>query len=414
MTIVLLACALVVGVPLVLALGARQQGRDVLEEMLRILHVVPAQIRDGAGRVCGEAWSRYQETLQRGGIRGDWVQQSVAALLFAPAALVGIGALGINLISTLAGTFDTTIPLIEALPNAGMGPAVLTGLEMVLACLLFPALMLDLMGITNISYFYSAENITNKWLRLGLMACFAVGTVATGYILFQSGILRGAGVEGAGTSTDLVQASGLESGEAPPESGSATQQNEPSQWTLQSLMTGPSLLGYIAGAIALVFVFPAAALLIGTPLFLAAAVPSGLAWGAAHLIVRFIDAVYNLMLSLFNFVLRLRGAEPVEGPGGSNLPDDPDAREDPGGTFGTNGRDESGSGSSGQDHSSGTSPARRGSRHTGNGRPENDQPENGQSNDGQLENGQPDSPAGDAAETGPLYDEDDENWNPIA
>jgi len=419
MTIVLLACALVVGVPLVLALGARQQGRDVLEEMLRILHVVPAHIRDGAGRVCGEAWSRYQETLQRGGIRGDWVQQSVAALLFAPAALVGIGALGINLISTLAGTFDTTIPLIEALTNAGMGPAVLTGLEMVLACLLFPALLLDLMGITNISYFYSAKNITNKWLRLGLMACFAVGTVAAGYILFQSGILRGAGMEEIGTSTDLVQASGLESGEAPPESGSATQQNEPSQWALQSLMTGPSLLGFIAGAVALVFAFPAAALLIGTPLFLAVTVPSGLAWGAAHLIVRFIDAVYNLMLSLFNFVLRLRGAQPVEGPGGSNLPGDSDAPEDRGSEFGTNGRDESGSESSGRDHSGGTSPTRRGSGHTEdgrseNGRPENDQPENGQSNDGQPENGQPDSPAGDAAETGPLYDEDDENWNPIA
>jgi hypothetical protein len=117
--------------------------------------------------------------------------------------------------------------------------------------------------------------------------------------------------------------------------------------------------------------------------------------------------------------LRLRGAQPVEGPGGSNLPGDSDAPEDRGSEFGTNGRDESGSESSGRDHSGGTSPTRRGSGHTEdgrseNGRPENDQPENGQSNDGQPENGQPDSPAGDAAETGPLYDEDDENWNPIA
>ncbi len=404
MTVVLIACALIVGVPLVLALGARQQGRDVLQEMLRILHVIPAHIRDGAGRVCGEAWSRYQETLQRGGIREDWVQQSVAALLFAPAALVGIGALGINLVSTLAATFDTTIPLIEALTNAGMGPAVLTGLEMVLACLLFPALVLDLMGVTNISYFYSAENITNKWLRLGLMACFAVGTVAAGYILFQSGILRGAGMEGTGTSTDLIQASGLESGEAAAESGSAAQPSEPSQWALQSLMTGPSLLGFTAGAVALVFVFPAAALLIGTPLFLAATVPSGLVWGAAHLIVRFVDAVYNLVLSLFNFVLRLRGAEPVEGPGGSNLPDDPDAREDPGGTFGTNGRDDSGSGSSARNSSNGTGPARRDPGST----------ETDRSANGQPENGRADDPAGDAAGADPLYDDDDENWNPIA
>jgi len=404
MTVVLIACALIVGVPLVLALGARLQGRDVLQEVLRTVYEVPALIRDGAARICREAWSRFQETLELSGIRDDWVQQSVAALLFAPAALISILALAINVIASLADTYNTTIPLIEALTNAGVGPAVLTGLEMILACLLFPALVLDLMGITNISHYYSPDNIPKKWLRFGLMAFFALGTVAAGYILFESGLMRGAGLEGAGSNADLVQASGLESGGSSPDRGAETQRTGPSQWTVQSLMTLPSLLGFIAGALSLVFVFPAATLLVATPLLLVVIAPTGLVWGITHLIVHVVNAVYNLMLSIFNFVLHLRGAEPVEGPGGSNLPDDSGAPENQGGTFGNNGRGDSSSESSARNSSDGTGPVRRDPGSTGTERSANGQPENGRADD----------PAGDAAETDPLYDDDDENWNPIA
>jgi hypothetical protein len=110
------------------------------------------------------------------------------------------------------------------------------------------------------------------------------------------------------------------------------------------------------------------------------------------------------MLSIFNFVLHLRGAEPVEGPGGSNLPDDSGAPENQGGTFGNNGRGDSSSESSARNSSDGTGPVRRDPGSTGTERSANGQPENGRADD----------PAGDAAETDPLYDDDDENWNPIA
>jgi len=404
MAIALTAAALILILPLALALGSREQGRDVLQQILRAVHEIPALVRDGAARVCREAWSRFRETLRLSGIRESWVQQTVGALVFAPAALIGIWALVINLVSTLAGTQGTVIPLIETLTELGVGPVMLMGLEMGLACLLFPALALDLMGITNISYFYSPENISNKWLRYGLLASFVAGTAVAGYLLYQSGILRGAVVQGTSTSTDLIQASGLES-----ESGSSTAAQSASgsggapEEAVHALMTGPSILGYIAGAVALVFVIPAAALVTATPLFLAVSIPAGIVWTVARLLTGFMNAIYNLMLSLFNYALRLRGEEPVERPGEPNQPGDPNTHEDSGGDPDTNGQASSSEApsdwdASGRSSTDGTTPTNR---------------SNGRAEHGQNENGQSGDPAGDAAETNPLY-EDDENWNPIA
>jgi len=415
MTLVLAVAAAIVFVPVLLALGARAQGHDVLRELLRALRAVPELVRDGTGRACREAWSWFQDALRLGGIRENWVQQSFGALLFAGAALVGIAALVLNFITALSSAMNSKVPLIETLTSIGVGPVLLTGLEMGLACLLFGAVLLDLLGITNISYFFSEENISGKWKRYAWVLFFAGGALACGVFAYQTGLLRGRGVEGAGGGQSLVETTlGPEtSSQGRPQAGGQASGTGKASGSREAASTSPgegygmsmgslgaltAVLGFLAGAVALVFMIPATPLLLATPLFLAVTIPAGLLWLLAYLAVLIVDRVYTFMLSIFNYVLRLRGAEPVEGPSGSDLPGEPGAQAEGGDDARTNGRASSAP-ETGRGPSRGSDSAPR-----GNGTAEDRRPENGQSGD----------PAEDAAETGPLYEEDDENWNPIA
>jgi hypothetical protein len=409
MTLVLAVATAIVFVPILLALGARAEGHDVLRELLRALRAVPELVRDGTGRACREAWSWFQDALRLGGIRENWVQQSFGALLFAGAALVGIAALVLNFITALSSAMNSKVPLIETLTSIGVGPVLLTGLEMGLACLLFGAVLLDLLGITNISYFFSEENISGKWKRYAWVLFFAGGALACGVFAYQTGLLRGRGVEGAGGGPSLVETTlGPEtSSQGRPQAGgqasgtgkaASTSPGEGYGMSMGSLVALTAVLGFLAGAVALVFMIPATPLLLATPLFLAVAVPAGLLWLLAYLAVLIVDRVYTFMLSMFNYALRLRGEEPVEATGESARPGEPEGQAEESGETRTNGRATSAPGS-GQSSSRGSDPAPQ-----GDGTAEDRQPENGRSGD----------PAEDAAETGPLYEEDDENWNPIA
>ncbi len=318
-----------VSLPVALATVSREQGWRIIDRAWQLVATVPNLLADSLDRWKGEVLSRSRSALRETNVQT--CGQALAVLASVLVALIGLSALIINSISTLAGLQGSQELIVEVLSAVNITPITLMGLEMGLACFYFPALLFDALGITHFFYVFLRVSSSTwpKWRRvavrllIGLLAL--VGTVGAGYVLHETGILRERVVE-TPSSESLLESSGLSSSDNPSSQAApdpaAPNRAAPSQansgpggeanrkWATYVSATWPSLLGFFAGTFAFANSIPAMA-------FLAAGI-SALLWlllvpvrALAYVVAALLARARSLMLSLFNLTLELQDKPPV-------------------------------------------------------------------------------------------------------
>ncbi|MCS3613372.1 hypothetical protein [Salinibacter ruber] len=318
-----------VSLPVALATVSREQGWRIIDRAWQLVATVPNLLADSLDRWKGEVLSRSRSALRETNVQT--CGQALAVLASVLVALIGLSALIINSISTLAGLQGSQELIVEVLSAVNITAITLMGLEMGLACFYFPALLFDALGITHFFYVFLRVSSSTwpKWRRvavrllIGLLAL--VGTVGAGYVLHETGILRERVVE-TSSSESLLESSGLSSGDNPSSQAApdpaAPNRAAPSQadsrpgdeanrkWATYVSATWPSLLGFFTGTFAFANSIPAMA-------FLAAGI-SALLWlllvpvrALAYVVAALLARARSLMLSLFNLTLELQDKPPV-------------------------------------------------------------------------------------------------------
>lgn len=165
--------------------------RGLIDRFFMIFMSIPEMLRNGCALVFRHLFRFFTEAARSTGVTGeDRFQRIAGAILLTVSSILGSIATTLILMITFQPLFgDGSEELMSVLP---VSPEALIAIEVLLAGIMYGMLLLDVIGVTHITKFYSPEYLSNisKHLKY-IMACiFVIGTLGSAYVLVLGGVIR--------------------------------------------------------------------------------------------------------------------------------------------------------------------------------------------------------------------------------
>lgn len=282
--------------------------RNLVDRLFMIPLGVPEMVRNGSRHVIDKTRAFTKASSESTGLCGEHaVQRIIGAIILTVCTLLGIGVSVLTLILTLMGAYGAgENELIEMLP---LSVETLMAIELVAGLLLFGMLLLDVVGTTHITKFFSGDKLS-KAKKSVYGSIFTAGLIASITLLGIGGVMRGmsyqtpsiaeaatdtAGVSIGGGGADITSETELESTIPEIPEGYAR--------ALKTLTVGIPVTSAVAGAAGFVGIIPFLAMLIQLPLFFLVTLGFGIIWAISYGLHVIINLIYNFCYQLANIFI---------------------------------------------------------------------------------------------------------------
>lgn len=314
--------------------------RGLIQDFFGIFVSIPQMLRNGCQQVLQRLVGFVRSACISTGIAGEHtIQRIVGGLLLTFFTLLGAIVAFATMAVTMEGIFGAASSAVMAMLPVSLES--LIALEMVTSALVFGMLLLDILGVTHLTKFYSPDHLW-KPLRYALTIIFTVGTLYSIYLGVMGGYIRWAATVSttpaeAAEKVDpeefkpaLLQDKGntiiaAEDDAEDSNSSDTAVVNEVQSKALKTLMEGIPLISYgvsVFGGVGLIPFF--GAVIVGIPL-IAAMLPIFLFRLISDALIIFFTAVYSFAANLMNIFIQF--AETIKnwlsrnrGGNGQNIP----------------------------------------------------------------------------------------------
>ena len=165
--------------------------RGLIDRFFMIFMSIPEMLRNGCAFVFRRLWEYCREAARSTGVSGEHKSQRImGAILLTVATILGSIVTTLILMITLQPMFGSEDnELISMLP---VSPEVLIAVEVLLVGIMFGMLLLDLLGITHITKYYSPDYLStiSKYFKYIFTGIFVIGTLGSAYLLVMGGVIR--------------------------------------------------------------------------------------------------------------------------------------------------------------------------------------------------------------------------------
>lgn len=385
--------------------------RGLIDRFFMIFMSIPEMLRNGCSFVFKYLRGFLVESARSIGVNGEHrIQRICGAILLPVLTLLGVLVTILTMVITLMGVFGSEgNDLISILP---VSPETLIAIELVSVVILYGMLLLDILGVTHTTKFYSPEYLP-KVLKYVLAGIFAMGVLGSVYLLAIGGIIRSESFFSSNAqavspaeigaqsndgqmiympnnqnSTVDTQVKGLSAVEAEVQDTHVEYSPE-YRSALSKLFIGTPIISAFAGLFGAVGLLPFGGLLISGLSFIPALVILGPFWFIGHVGVTLTNLIYNWVRNYLDiFIQRAEAARNREGVANNNPANNPPPA--PPSVTESNSPDISDRTESPQEGTANNSPA--GEQPAASSNPN-------ESQQGQTEN--------------PVYSQNDPNWNPL-
>jgi len=300
--------------------------RDIVAGPFRVFLAIPILIRDGSLWVIRRNREFILTAARSVGLCGEHnIQRIAGSILLSFCAFIGILVTFAILLVTFQSMFDNTAEynVLDLLPFTAEE---LMAIDLATAVVVFPLLLLDVIGLTHITRFFDPETMS-KTKKYILALIFGAGTLATVFFLGLTGLLRSEAIQEMGSHE--VAAGEIDSGLAdlyvPKEDeASATiadapvrQEIEPEteetsysfsdeyNCYLKFIMVGTPIISSVAAGPAFIGALPMTAMIATGLLFILIVIPFGIVYLIGNALVTLVNNIYAWILNLFEVFIRL-------------------------------------------------------------------------------------------------------------
>ena len=386
--------------------------RGLIDRFFMIFLSIPEMLRNGCAFVFRRLWEYCREAARSTGMSGEHKSQRImGAILLTAVTILGSIVTALILMITLEPMFGSEgNELNSVLP---VSPEVLIAVEVLLAGIMFGMLLLDLLGITHITKYYSPDYLStiSKYFKYIFTGIFVIGTLGSAYLLVMGGVIR---LESFLSNAQAVSPSeisaqsndgqiihmpnGQDSLENLQEQGlsavEADVHDTPVEYSPQhqnaiaKLFIGTPLVSFCAVLFGAVGLLPFGGMLISGISFIPALVILGPFWAIGHVGVILINRIYDWARNYLDiFIQRADAARNREGASNNNPANNPPPPPP----------------SAAESNSPETSVRSESPQDMANNSPASEQPA-AASNSGEPQQGQGENP---------IYSQNDPNWNPL-
>jgi len=309
MTEILLVSGVICGGLICLTLlSSGETVRNLVDRLFMIPLGVPEMVRNGSRTVIDKTRAFTKASAESTGLCGEHaVQRIIGAIILTLCTILGIGVSILTLILTLMGAYGAgENELIGMLP---LSVETLMAIELVAGLILFGVLLLDVLGTTHVTKFFSADNLSKakKYVYGGI---FGAGLVASITLLGIGGVMRGMSYQSTPVAEAATDTAGVSVGgggvEITPETElESTVPEIPEGYTraLKTLTVGIPVTSAVAGTAGAVGIIPFLAMLIQLPLFFIITLGFGIIWAVSYCIHVIINLIYNFCYQLANIFI---------------------------------------------------------------------------------------------------------------
>lgn len=296
-----------------------QTVRDSVSRFFLIPLCIPELLRNGCGYLINNVRGYLRDSINSVGFRGEHsIQRVIGAILLTFCTTVAIIVSILILMVTLESIFNSgNDSLITKLP---VSIETLMAIELVAAGVLFGMLLLDVLGVTHLTKFYSPENLP-RYLRYILSAIFLIGILFSIYLLAAGGYIRysSLGSEATEIQMDSIfqpnntiylpdQTLTLNDVQIEEEKLTFTQTNTNTTFkaydtSLKRLMVGIPISSALSGLFGAVGLIPFGGMLIAGLSFIIAVLIFGPPWLISHALVILVNHIYNFVSNLLNIFI---------------------------------------------------------------------------------------------------------------
>src|SRR3990172_3466530 len=165
--------------------------RGLIDRFFMIFLSIPEMLRNGCTFVFRRLREYCREAARSTGMSGEHKSQRImGAILLTVATILGSIVSTLILMITLEPMFGSEgNELISMLP---VSPEVLIAVEVLVTGIMFGMLLLDLLGITHITKYYSPDYLStiSKYFKYVFAGIFVIGTLGSAYLLVMGGVIR--------------------------------------------------------------------------------------------------------------------------------------------------------------------------------------------------------------------------------
>lgn len=289
--------------------------REFPQRAFLIIHGIGDLIRRGCQTVLRTLYTHVKNAAHSVGISGEnWVQRIVGAILLTIATIIALFVGFLNVMVSLGGVIGSaSVTIIDHLP---LSIEEYTAVELVVAAVIFGILLLDIIGITHLTKFYSPRNLETI-PRYFLGAIFLIGAVFTVYLFAMSGVVRSEALHAAvgnnSVSSEIysdVDDSYIYSPNdvnGPEEVRANEYENSINNLmsdefvkTSRILLWGIPLVCVVSGIFSAVGLIPFLGMMLSIPLFLIFAIPAGMGYIISHILLTALDYIYSFILLIYS------------------------------------------------------------------------------------------------------------------
>ncbi len=316
-TIILILGAIPIIVILLTIISSSQSVRSLIDRFFVILLCLPEILRNGCAYIINHVRAFLATSIRSVGFGGEHgIQRIIGAILLTFCTTVAIIVSILILMVTLEAIFNSgNVSLINMLP---ISLEALIAIELVAAVVLFGMLLLDVLGVTHLTKFYSTDNLP-RYLRYIFGTIFVIGALFSIYILSAGGYIRydslisevsdmsinstytplGNNVYIPNQTFNNVK---IEEKHVIPSDSSGTSQAY--KTSLKSMMIGIPISSAVSGLFGAVGLIPFGGVLISGLSFLIAILILGPFWIIGHALMILVNHIYNFVFSLLDIFIQ--------------------------------------------------------------------------------------------------------------
>jgi hypothetical protein len=298
--------------------------RSLIDRFFLIILCIPELLRNGCSYVFNHIRSFFRNSAYSVGLSGENnIQRIIGAILLTFCTLVAIIVSVLILIITLEGIFNSGISRNSIANVLPIPVEILMGIELVAASILFGMLLLDLLGVTHLTKFYSPIYLS-RYLRYIFGVIFVIGLIFSFYLLASGGYIRYASLlfnkEEASIDSTFQTDSSLYIPDQTINNVDNIKTDENKQnvnsenfavnldtynTSIKTLMVGIPISSGLSGLFGAIGLIPFGSMLISGLSFIIVAVLLGPIWLISHALVVLINHIYNFVFNFLNIFIQI-------------------------------------------------------------------------------------------------------------
>lgn len=280
-----------------------QTVRELIDRFFMFFLAVPEMLRNGCAHVIGKTTAFIKRSAASVGLAGEHtIQRIIGSIVLTVATALGVMVSLLTLIITFMGVYGVSDNgFLESLP---VSVEVLMAMELIAGVILFGMLLLDVVGVTHITKFFTADNLS-RVRKYAFGTIFAAGLIVSIGLLGLGGVIRADALTSAPILSDSGDVSAVSDENRIGGEEGTVSIPESYQTSAKILMTGIPIVSAIAGAAGFCGVLPFLAMVIKFILFVPVVLGLGILWVigyAGHVLV---NLIYNFIYALANVFITL-------------------------------------------------------------------------------------------------------------